>query len=112
MIVSKCPPLPIAEIDDSLSLSHCPSTLSPYCKCLMAESTAMTLRWLRRTMVLIGLFVPLSGYGDAQARRVNDLAALRSQVSQLYGQGKYAEAIPIAERYVELARRRRGEKHM
>jgi len=29
MIVSKYSPLPIAEGDDSLSLSHCPSTLCP-----------------------------------------------------------------------------------
>src|SRR5262249_12136917 len=84
---------------------------APYCKCLMAESSAMTLRWFGRAVVLIGLFVPLTGYGDAQARRANDLAALRSQVSQLYGQGKYAEAIPIAGRYVELARRTHGENH-
>jgi tetratricopeptide (TPR) repeat protein/CHAT domain-containing protein len=49
-----------------------------------------------------------TGVGGLLARGADDLAA---QVSQLYSQGKYAEAIPIAERYVELARRERGEKH-
>ena len=41
----------------------------------------------------------------------NDLKSLRSQVSELYRQGKYAQAIPIARRYVSLAREWHGSNH-
>jgi tetratricopeptide (TPR) repeat protein len=34
-----------------------------------------------------------------------------TQVSQLYSQGKYADAIPVAERYVALARETHGQDH-
>ena len=33
------------------------------------------------------------------------------QVSRLHSQGKYAEAVPLAERYVALARQKHGEEH-
>jgi formylglycine-generating enzyme required for sulfatase activity/tetratricopeptide (TPR) repeat protein/CHAT domain-containing protein len=66
--------------------------------------------WLRRAAVLIALMTSL-GYDGVEARRTDELSALREQVSHLYGDGRYAEAIPIAERYVALARRKRGEKH-
>ena len=36
---------------------------------------------------------------------------LRKQVTQLYQAGKYTEAVPLAERYVGLARQRYGEEH-
>jgi tetratricopeptide (TPR) repeat protein len=48
---------------------------------------------------------------QARAQRANDLPALREQVRQLHSQGKYTEAIPLAERYVALARRKHGENH-
>ena len=41
----------------------------------------------------------------------DDPNALHQQVSQLIGQGKYQEAIPIAERAVELAKRTLGPDH-
>jgi tetratricopeptide (TPR) repeat protein len=47
----------------------------------------------------------------ARAQGNEDLAALQDQVSQLQRQGKYAEAVPIAERHVALARQRHGEEH-
>jgi tetratricopeptide (TPR) repeat protein len=47
----------------------------------------------------------------AQVQAADDLAALRAQVSQLFEQGKYADAVPIAERYVDSARQMRGEEH-
>jgi tetratricopeptide (TPR) repeat protein len=39
-----------------------------------------------------------------------EVRTLSGQVHQLYGEGKYAEAIPLAERYVVLARERNGEE--
>ena len=47
-----------------------------------------------------------------RAQGEDDLTALHAQVSQLHGQGKYAEAVPLAERYVALARQKHGEEHM
>src|ERR1700738_4544169 len=38
----------------------------------------------------------------------DDLNALNQQVIQLFGEGKYQEAIPIAERAVEVAKRTLG----
>jgi tetratricopeptide (TPR) repeat protein len=38
-----------------------------------------------------------------------EIGTLNKQVHQLYGEGKHAEAIPLAERYVVLARERYGE---
>ena len=43
------------------------------------------------------------GDGGAQAQGANELAALRGQVVSLHSQGKYFEALAIAERYVALA---------
>ena len=72
------------------------------------------VRWLQRGAVLITLLATVVlGIGPlgALAQGADDLAALRGQVSQLYSQGKYAEALPIAERYVALARQGHGEAH-
>jgi CHAT domain-containing protein/tetratricopeptide (TPR) repeat protein len=63
-------------------------------------------------MVLTALFVSLSAVGGTQVQGADDLTALQRQVSQLYDHGKYVEAIPIAERYVSLARRKHGENHV
>jgi hypothetical protein len=48
---------------------------------------------------------------EACAQGTDELASLRTQVSQLYNQGKYAEAAPIAERYADLARQKHGDTH-
>jgi esterase/lipase superfamily enzyme len=68
--------------------------------------------WLRRGVVLIMLAMLLATAGSmrAQAQGADDLAALRDQVSRLHSQGKSDEAIPIAERYVALAREKHGEE--
>ena len=73
----------------------------------------MGVRWLRCAVVLTGLAALVAGIGPmgAQAQGGEDLAALHAQVRQLHGQGKYAEAITIAERYVALARQKHGEEH-
>ena len=73
----------------------------------------MAGRWLRRGVALIVLATLLTTAGSmrAQAQSDDDLAALRGQVSRLHSQGKSAEAIPLAERYVALASQKHGEEH-
>jgi CHAT domain-containing protein/Tfp pilus assembly protein PilF len=60
-----------------------------------------THQWLRAIAVLIVLSgsVPLLAQSD-------DLATLNRQIGQLYQAGKYDEAIPLAQRLVELTRSR------
>jgi CHAT domain-containing protein/tetratricopeptide (TPR) repeat protein len=70
----------------------------------------MAVRWVRCALVLIALVASMGSTG-VQAQGVDDLTDLRGQVSQLHSQGKYAEAIPIAQRYVALARQKHGEEH-
>ena len=53
-----------------------------------------------------------AGVATAAAQSGDDINALRSRVSKLYAQGNYAEAAPVAERYVEVARKRHGEEHV
>jgi tetratricopeptide (TPR) repeat protein len=48
---------------------------------------------------------------EARAQGPDELASLRAQVSPLFSQGKYAEAVPIAEQYVALARQKYGDNH-
>ena len=47
----------------------------------------------------------------AQAQQQDDLDQLNRHISELHKAGKYAEAIPIAEHYVEAARKEYGEEH-
>jgi hypothetical protein len=53
------------------------------------------------------------GFGPLYAQRhePDELAPFRGQVSQLYSEGKYSEAIPVAEEYVAIARQRYGREH-
>jgi tetratricopeptide (TPR) repeat protein len=46
---------------------------------------------------------------DAQ---VDELASLKARVRELYRADKYADAIPIAERYVALAHEKHGDEHL
>jgi len=74
----------------------------------------MARRWLQRwvaPIVLATLFLVIAAPMQMRAQGTDDLAPLREQVRQLRGQGKYTEAIPIAERYVALARNKHGENH-
>ena len=62
-------------------------------------------------VVLAGLvwgFV-LASMGHAQGH--DELARLRTEVTQLHSQGKYTDAAPVAERYVAIARQKHGEQH-
>ena len=68
---------------------------------------------LRRLVTLVVAWV-MCGIALAEAARAqgqDDLDRLRAEVSRLHGQGKYTQALPIAQRYVELARQRHGEEH-
>jgi CHAT domain-containing protein/tetratricopeptide (TPR) repeat protein len=49
--------------------------------------------------------------GSAHAQSGDELYALNKQIQQLHQAGKYAEALPIAERYVAVAKARFGERH-
>jgi CHAT domain-containing protein/tetratricopeptide (TPR) repeat protein len=73
----------------------------------------MTGQLMRRGVALIVLAVlpVIAASMQARAQGADDLAALREQVRQLHSQGKYSEAVPLAERYVALARRKHGENH-
>jgi hypothetical protein len=64
-------------------------------------------------VVLAGLAALAIGIGSlgVRAQGADDLVVLQRRVSDLYDQGKYAEAIPLAERYVALARQKYGEEH-
>jgi CHAT domain-containing protein/tetratricopeptide (TPR) repeat protein len=68
---------------------------------------------LRRVAGLaFGLAFGLAVAGASlQAQTQDDTDALDARVNALYAEGKYAEAIPLAERYVELMRARVGETH-
>jgi CHAT domain-containing protein/tetratricopeptide (TPR) repeat protein len=73
----------------------------------------MILGHVRRCMALILLVVQLATPGaiPARAQSDDDLAALRNEVSRQYAQAKYAEAAPLAERYVALVAQKYGEEH-
>jgi hypothetical protein len=87
--------------------------LVPYLKGAIAETCAMARQSLRRTASLFILMTVVVGSGPPYAQRhdADEFASLRGEVSQLYGEGKYTEAIPLAERYVAIARQRHGSGH-
>ena len=45
----------------------------------------------------------------AMAQQGDDADVLNAQVIKLYGEGKYTEAIPLAEKSLALARAQKGE---
>lgn len=69
------------------------------------------MHWPRFTVGLVGLLA-LSGVALVQAQATDALDELRRQLSQRYGEGKYAEALPIAEQYLALMRQKHGEEHL
>jgi tetratricopeptide (TPR) repeat protein len=73
----------------------------------------MARRWLQRWFALnvLAVLMLIAAPMQARAQGTDDLASLREQVRQLHSQGKYREAIPLADRYVALARRKHGENH-
>jgi tetratricopeptide (TPR) repeat protein len=67
--------------------------------------------WGAVALIAFVALIASGGPIGAQAQGGDDLAALRAEVIQHYSQGKYADAIPIAERYVVSARQKHGEEH-
>jgi CHAT domain-containing protein/tetratricopeptide (TPR) repeat protein len=61
--------------------------------------------------VMEPIIASLNWLDDAQAQEQDDLAPLRAEISRLLGQGKSAQAVPIAQRYVEQAHQKHGEQH-
>jgi hypothetical protein len=74
----------------------------------------MTVHLGSRGVVVIALLMLTASNWprEARAQGVDELASPRSQVNQLYSHGKYAEAAPIAERYVALVRQKHGDNHI
>jgi CHAT domain-containing protein/tetratricopeptide (TPR) repeat protein len=71
----------------------------------------MTVRLVSRALVVISLLMLTAGNWSREvyAQSADELASLEAQISQLYSEGKYAAAEPIAEKYVALARQRHGD---
>jgi tetratricopeptide (TPR) repeat protein len=60
-------------------------------------------------MVLVGFF--LSVPHAALAQGLDEAAALNQQVTQLYNQGRYSEAIPLAQRVLTMCEKAFGPDH-
>lgn len=67
----------------------------------------MALRWIARgaALVVLAMLLAAGGQTSVRAQTADEIAALNRQVNELYQAGKYAEAVPIAERALAL-----GEK--
>ena len=80
---------------------------------IVVNCAMMTVRLAWPAVVVIALLTLAVSKlpNEARAQGPDELASLRAQVSQLYSQGKYAEAVPIAEQYVALARQKLGDNH-
>jgi tetratricopeptide (TPR) repeat protein len=68
-------------------------------------------QWLPLRLALVATVMLPVGTVPAVAQDADDPAALQRQVSRLHGQGKYGEAVPLAKRYVVVARQKHGEEH-
>src|SRR2546430_7128501 len=73
----------------------------------------MVIQWRRaRFWCGVALFVMLASSSSAQTgAKPDDLSSLVGQARQLYEAGKYAEAVPLAQRVVELAEKQFGPEH-
>jgi CHAT domain-containing protein/tetratricopeptide (TPR) repeat protein len=70
--------------------------------------------WMVRPLmaiVLAGFVWSIALAGAAHAQVEDDLARLLALVGRLHGQGRFAEAVPVAKRAVALARKQYGEEH-
>ena len=57
---------------------------------------------------LVGCFLSLPRAAPAQ---VDEVAALRQQIAQLYSQGRYSDAIPLAQRLLGIRETALGPNH-
>ena len=75
----------------------------------------MTDGWMVRRLAALavaGLVCGVVLVGSAHAQGPDELAAMLAEVNRLHREGKYADAISIAERAVTLARERHSEEHV
>jgi hypothetical protein len=79
----------------------------------LAEMATMARLWPSSAAWLFFVMVMMVGSGPPFAQRHDrsGLAWLREEVSQLFSEGNYTEAIPVAERYFAIARQRYGQSH-
>ena len=70
----------------------------------------MGLVWLKRwaAYALIAVLFALAAARPVRADDVSKIDTLNQQVTQLQGQGKYARAVPIAQRALALAEKAFG----
>src|SRR5437868_8189812 len=66
-------------------------------------------RWACQCLLTAAVLLLLSSFAPALAQS-DDLAALNRQIGQLYQAGKYDEAMPLAQRLVELTGTRFGKE--
>ena len=62
--------------------------------------------------ILLVAMLAIAAPMAAQAQGAADIDALNKEVAALYGQGKYAEAIPLAKKALELTRAQKGPNHL
>src|SRR5262245_13343422 len=93
---------------------------------LLARATATSARALSdRSPILAGQWIPrgaalivlvvlmvIGAPMKAQPQRTDDPGALNKHISDLYSAGKFGEAIPLAEKSLELTRTQRGPDHL
>ncbi len=69
------------------------------------------MRWIWQRLAILAVVLAPSMTGVALAQ-TDDLDAMNWRVSELFGSGKYAEAIPLAEKSLEITRRQKGENDL
>src|SRR5262245_21214933 len=83
--------------------------------CDPACARGIAMRTLRLgSTILLAVVLAAGALGTAATGRAQsqaELEALHSRISTLNSAGKYAEAIPLAERYAEAMRERHGPEH-
>jgi CHAT domain-containing protein/tetratricopeptide (TPR) repeat protein len=103
------PQLIAQRVDLAAVLSHrSRSTLN----CHRSHNAASTVRMrLAAALVILPTLLTVAAPIAAQVGGVSDINTLQSQVVQLYGQGKYSEAIVIAQRALTLGEQTLGREH-
>jgi CHAT domain-containing protein/Tfp pilus assembly protein PilF len=89
---------------------HIPVHIAFVCK--IARYADVTMAAVRSTIIavlLIGMFLAVPHAAFAQRR--DDAAALNQKIVQLYSEGRYSEAIPIAQRALAIQEKALGADH-
>src|SRR5262245_42906739 len=106
MGIARCRCIKPEQTASILPPSHRRHEPSPECSCAFGTGGSMVSRhWACQWLQTIAVLILLSGSAPALAQS-DDLATLDRQIGQLHRAGKYDEAIPLAQRLVELTRTR------